>query len=104
MTIYREDTRVGLALCSAAKARQYLQNGCMGYLVYVFDIWIEKGILISDMPLFIEYPNVFLEELPSVPHERQVEFRIDLVFSAAMIAQASYRLTPLEMQDLSSQL
>ena len=39
-----------------------------------------------------------------MPPERKVEFQINLVLGAAPIAKASYRLTPLEMQELSSQL
>ena len=51
-----------------------------------------------------EFADVFPEELPGVPPERQVEFKIDLVPGAAPIAKASYRLAPPEMQELSSQL
>ena len=47
---------------------------------------------------------MFPEELPGIPPERQVEFRIDLVPGAAPIAKAPYRLAPPEMQDLSMQL
>nr|GEV65069.1 hypothetical protein [Tanacetum cinerariifolium] len=48
--------------------------------------------------------KVFLEELPGLPPARQVEFQIDLVPGAAPIARAPYRLTPAEMQKLSTQL
>ena len=51
-----------------------------------------------------EFADVFPEELPGVPPQRQVEFKIDLVPGAAPIAKASYRLAPPEMQELSSQL
>ena len=59
---------------------------------------------IEEVPIVCEFPNVFPEELPGVPLERQVEFRIDLVPGAAPIAKAPYRLVPPEMQELSSQL
>ena len=39
----------------------------------------------------------FLEDLPDVPLERQVEFRIDLMPGVAPIAKALYRLTPPDM-------
>ena len=51
-----------------------------------------------------DYTYVFPEELPGIPPERQVEFRIDLVPGAAPIAKAPYRLAPPEMQELSTQL
>lgn len=55
----------------------------------------------DDVPIFHEYPNVFLVDLPGVPLERQVEFQINLVLGATPIAKATYRLAPLEMLELS---
>nr|GEV41216.1 reverse transcriptase domain-containing protein [Tanacetum cinerariifolium] len=49
-------------------------------------------------------PNVVTEELPGLPPVRQVEFQIDLILGAALIARAPYRLAPSEMQELSNQL
>ena len=60
--------------------------------------------LVADVPIVREFADVFPEELPDVPLERQVEFRIDLVPGAAPIDKVSYRLAPLEMHEFSSQL
>nr|GEX93452.1 putative reverse transcriptase domain-containing protein [Tanacetum cinerariifolium] len=51
-----------------------------------------------------EFPDVFPEELPSLPPVRQVEFQIDLITGTTPIARAPYRLAPSEMQELSNQL
>ena len=59
---------------------------------------------VDDVPVVREFADVFPEELPGIPPERQVEFRIDLVPGAAPIAKAPYRLAPPEMQELSTQL
>nr|GEV59202.1 putative reverse transcriptase domain-containing protein [Tanacetum cinerariifolium] len=48
--------------------------------------------------------EVFVKDLPGLPLIRQVKFQIDLVPGAAPAAQASYRLTPSKMQELSTQL
>ncbi|GJR68091.1 putative reverse transcriptase domain-containing protein [Tanacetum coccineum] len=42
--------------------------------------------------------------LPKLPPPRQVEFQIDLVPSVAPVARAPYRLSPSELQELSTQL
>nr|GEZ02104.1 reverse transcriptase domain-containing protein [Tanacetum cinerariifolium] len=47
---------------------------------------------------------VFPDELPGLPPPRQVEFRIDLIPGAALVACAPYRLAPSEMKELSEQL
>nr|GEV89188.1 putative reverse transcriptase domain-containing protein [Tanacetum cinerariifolium] len=47
---------------------------------------------------------VFPDDLPRLPLPRQVEFKIDLVLGAALIAHAPYRLAPSEMKEFSEQL
>ena len=64
----------------------------------------ERSSSIFDVAVVCEFPNVFPKELPAVPLERQVEFRIDLIPSVTPIAKARYCLAPPEMQELSSQL
>ena len=39
-----------------------------------------------------------------MPPKRQVEFRVDLIPGAVLIAKAPYHLIPTEMHELSSQL
>ncbi|GKA15750.1 putative reverse transcriptase domain-containing protein [Tanacetum coccineum] len=51
-----------------------------------------------------EFPEVFPENLPSLPPVRQVEFQIDLIPGATPVARAPYRLAPSKMQELSNQL
>ncbi|GJR91016.1 putative reverse transcriptase domain-containing protein [Tanacetum coccineum] len=47
---------------------------------------------------------VFPEDLPGLPLARPVEFQIDLIPGAALVARATYRLAPSEMKELSEQL
>ncbi|GJV82948.1 putative reverse transcriptase domain-containing protein [Tanacetum coccineum] len=50
-----------------------------------------------------DFPEVFPKELPGLPPLRQVEFQIDLVLGAALVARAPYRLAPSEMKELSDE-
>ncbi|GJY55639.1 putative reverse transcriptase domain-containing protein [Tanacetum coccineum] len=59
---------------------------------------------LEDIPVVREFPKVFPEDLPSLPPVRQVEFQINLIPGAALVARAPYRLAPSEMQELSNQL
>ncbi|GKB26748.1 hypothetical protein Tco_0866149 [Tanacetum coccineum] len=52
----------------------------------------------------IKASPVFLEDLPGLPSFCEVEFHIDLVPEAMLIAKLPYRLAPTEMQELSNQL
>ncbi|GJU32355.1 putative reverse transcriptase domain-containing protein [Tanacetum coccineum] len=62
----------------------------------------KKGV--EDVSIVNEYLDVFPEYLPSIPPERQVEFRIDLVPGATPIAKTPYHLAPSEMKELMRQL
>ncbi|GJY68189.1 putative reverse transcriptase domain-containing protein [Tanacetum coccineum] len=57
---------------------------------------------LEDVPIVRNIPEVFPEDLPSLPLTRKVEFQIDLIPSAAPVARAPYRLAPSEMKDLLS--
>ncbi|GKF17308.1 hypothetical protein Tco_0062226 [Tanacetum coccineum] len=59
---------------------------------------------LEDVPIVRNFPDVFPEDLPGLPPTRQVEFQIDLIPGAALVARAPYRLAPSEMKELSEQL
>ncbi|GJU61837.1 putative nucleotidyltransferase, ribonuclease H [Tanacetum coccineum] len=59
---------------------------------------------ISDIPVVRGFTDVFLEDLSGLPPQRQVEFHIDLVPRATLVAKSPYRLAPSKMQELSGQL
>jgi hypothetical protein len=52
---------------------------------------------LEDVPVVCEYPNVFPEELPGLPPDRDVEFVIDLVPGTAPIAKRPYRMSAEEL-------
>ncbi|GJZ35879.1 hypothetical protein Tco_0581696 [Tanacetum coccineum] len=59
---------------------------------------------LEDVLVVRDFSEVSPEDLPGFAPTRQVEFQIDLVPIATLVARASYRLAPSEMQELSSQL
>ena len=104
VVIQGERPQQGPALCSAARARRYLQQGCTGCVAYVMDTRETGRATVNDVPVVRYYAELFPEELRGIPRERQMEFRIYQVPGAAPIAKAPYRLAPPEMQELSTQL
>ena len=58
---------------------------------------MERKRTVEDVPVVRKYSDVFPKDFPGVPPERQVEFRIDLMPTAAPIAKVPYRLAPPEM-------
>ncbi|CAH1450892.1 unnamed protein product [Lactuca virosa] len=103
LMIYGDKTVVNLRLISCIKAQKYLHKKNYAFLAHVMNKTKEE-VDIKDIPVACDFPDVFPEDLPGIPPERQVEFRIDLVPGATLIAKSPYRLAPAEMQELSSQL
>ncbi|XP_076894416.1 uncharacterized protein LOC143546690 [Bidens hawaiensis] len=91
-----------VSIISMIKANKCLRKGCLGFMACV--IKEPKKNQIDDVPVVKEYVDVFPEELPRIPPDREVEFRIDLLPGTAPIAKSPYRLAPTEMQELKKQL
>ena len=56
-------------LISAITARKMLRKGCKGYLAVVRDTKVETGA-VKSVPVVCEFSDVFPEELPGLPPER----------------------------------
>ncbi|MCF8701904.1 hypothetical protein L3054_11000 [Corynebacterium sp. MC-10] len=88
---------------SYLKARKLIRKGCLYHLVRVHDVEAEVPTL-QTIPVVNEFPEVFPEELPGLPPEREVEFPIDLLPGTQPISIPPYRMAPAELKELKEQL
>ncbi|RVX14555.1 Transposon Ty3-G Gag-Pol polyprotein [Vitis vinifera] len=91
-----------LRMISALRASSLLKKGCQGFLASV--VSNESDLKLEDIPIVREYPDVFPEDLPGLPPEREVEFTIDLVPGTGPMSKAPYRMAPVELKELKVQL
>ncbi|XP_058766746.1 uncharacterized protein LOC131640358 [Vicia villosa] len=61
-------------------------------------------VVLSEIPVVCEYPDVFPEDITSLPPEREAEFSIDLIPGTAPVSITPYRMSPIELRELKSQL
>nr|GFA18633.1 putative reverse transcriptase domain-containing protein [Tanacetum cinerariifolium] len=92
-----------LKIISCIKARKYIENCCKLFLTQVTRT-VSKEKRVEDVPVTRSFLEVFPDDLPRLPPPRQVEFRIDLIPGAILVARAPYRLAPSELKELSEQL
>ncbi|XP_016706988.1 uncharacterized protein [Gossypium hirsutum] len=64
----------------------------------------DEVVMVGDISTVREFPDVFPEELPGVPPDREVEFGIDLLPGNAPVSNAPYRMTSKELAELKVQL
>jgi hypothetical protein len=59
---------------------------------------------LEDIHVIQEFLDVFPDDLPRMPPERVIEFKIELQSGTAPIANAPYKMSPVEMKELKIQL
>jgi hypothetical protein len=59
---------------------------------------------IEDIPVVCEFLDVFPDDLPKLPPDREVEFKIELIPGTAPISRRPYRMPPNELAELKIQL
>jgi hypothetical protein len=59
---------------------------------------------LEDISVVCEYSDVFPQELPGMPTDRDIEFVIELVPGTGPIAQKPYRMNPAKLDEMKSQL
>ncbi|GJR49269.1 putative reverse transcriptase domain-containing protein [Tanacetum coccineum] len=85
LIIRGDQSKTRLSLISCIKSERYISRG---YQVFIAQVMEKKSNekQLEDIPEVREFPEVFPEDLTSLPPVRQVEFQIDLIPGAAPVA------------------
>jgi len=85
------------------QARKLLRKGCCGYLAYVKDT-SKEPVKLENVHVVREFPDLFPEDLPDLPHDREIQFCIDLMPCTTPISKTPYRMAPSELNEFKTQL
>ena len=88
---------------SALEAKRLLHKGCEAYLAHVINKFSSE-VTLDNVPVVCEFLDVFFEDLPGLPLDRELEFEIELLPSSALVFIPLYRMTPIELKELKTQL
>ncbi|XP_070679282.1 uncharacterized protein [Malus domestica] len=103
VTFVGERSRVRHGVISAIRARKLLSKGCQGYLAYVVLNDVVPSS-VEEVGVVRHYPDVFPDDLPGLPPDRDVEFSIDLLPGTDPISLTPYRMAPAKLRELKIQL
>ena len=84
---------------TAMKASKMLQKSYQRYLAYAIEVR-DSGSRLEDIPVVREFPDVFLEDLPGIPPDREIDFHIELALGTEQISKEPYKMAPLELKEL----
>lgn len=88
---------------SATMADKMLRRGCEEFSAHV--VKVDKPR--SDgkfIPTVSDFLDLFLEEIPSLPPQREVKFSVKLILGFTTISMAPYWLAPTELKELKVEL
>jgi hypothetical protein len=63
-----------------------------------------KGTFLDEIRIVREYPDVFSEQLPGMPPNRDIEFIIELLPGTPPISKRPYRMPMNELVELKKQI
>ena len=90
------------SLINAMTASKMLRKGCQGYLAFVVDKR-QEGTRLEDIPIVKEFPDVFPDDISSLPPDREIEFVIELIPGTEPISIPPYRMAPAKWKELKAQ-
>ncbi|KAM2828129.1 hypothetical protein PS2_033962 [Malus domestica] len=103
VTFVGECSGVRHGFITAIRAKKLLDKGCQGYLAHVV-LNDKVPSSVEDMRVVKHFPDVFPDDLPGLPPDRDVEFTIDLLPSTDPISLTPYRMAHAELRELKIQL
>jgi hypothetical protein len=59
-----------------------------------------KGVILEEVAVVREYPDIFPDELPGMPPDRDIEFLIELLSGTGPIAKRPYPMSTNELKEL----
>ncbi|XP_068309608.1 uncharacterized protein [Pyrus communis] len=88
------DSGVRHGVISAMRAKRLLSKGCQGYLAHVV-LDVAAPSRVEDVRVVRHFPDVFPEDLPGLPPDRDMEFTIELLPGTNPISLTPYLWLPL---------
>ena len=94
---------ISIPWISSLEASKLLDDGNEGYLVNIVDSTVTE-LKLEDIPVVCNFPEVFPQELPGLPPERDIEFVIELAPGVEPISKVPYRMSLTELKELKVQM
>lgn len=81
----------------SAITKRMVRKGMQGFLAYVHDMNMEVPRM-EQVSIVKEFIDVFPDDLPGLPPNREIEFCVDLISGTKPISIAPYRMAPAELK------
>ena len=89
---------------STMKLKKFYRKGCRLYATHVLEAMENETPKLEDYHVLQEFRDAFLDEIPTLPLKRDIDFTIDLTPGAAPVSKTPYRMSTQELLELKMQL
>ena len=86
------------SMMSVMMAGKMLRKSYPRYLAYAVEVR-DDDMRLEDIPVVREFPDVFPDDLPGLPPDREIDFQIELAPGTEPISRAPYRMAPAELKE-----
>jgi len=93
----------GAEFLPTKQLKQLERDGIMMFSLMA-SLSIENEAAIDKLQVVCDFSEVFLNEIPDMPLEREVEFLIDLILGTKPVSMTPYRMSASELAELKKQL
>jgi len=90
-------------LLSSQGVLKELLSGAQCFVIFTH-LEVEGGKVESAIHVVHEFEDVFPDEVPGLPPNREAEFSIDLVPRTGPVSMAPYRMAPAKLVELKKQI
>jgi hypothetical protein len=104
VTLQGIQNHVSVTQISTLQVKKYCRKGCPLYAIQVLNSIEDEKPSLKNHPILREYKDVFLEEVPSLPPRRDINFSIELVPRAVLMSRTPCRMSTPELVELKLQL
>ena len=84
-------------MISTLEARRLFLKEYESYLAHVIGTFVIE-VKLENVSVVCEFPDVFSEDLPGLPPNRELEFGIEVLPGSAPISIPPYRIAPMELK------
>ena len=88
---------------STLETKRLLYKGCGAYLAHVIDTSASK-VNLENVPVVCKFSNIFPDDLSGLSTNRELEFEIKVLLGSTPISIPPYRMAPMELKELKTQL
>ena len=96
---------ISLRKISSMQLKKCMRKGCKLYAVRVTDLLInEFQTQVKDHPVLSKFMDVFPEEIPRLPPQREIDFSIEIVHGSAPVPKIPYCMSIPNLTELKIRL